>query len=150
MKALISYKLTDNFSIDRAHDWINREEVLELFNLKQFNERALYRTLQTLGNKREEIISDIQDIIFRVYDFPHTNVNMDWTSIILHGDKSLLGKYGYSRDHRPDKKQITIGVSELSDPINIPIGFTVEQGNVNDQTHFKKTYQQISKRLRKN
>jgi transposase len=150
LKALISYKLTDNFSIDRAHDWINREEVLELFNLKRFNERALYRTLQTLGNNREEIISDLQDIIFRVYDFPHTDINMDWTSIILHGDKSSLGKYGYSRDHRPDKKQITIGVSELSDPINIPIGFTVEQGNVNDQTHFKKTYRQINKRLRKN
>jgi len=150
LKALISYKLTDNFSIDRAHDWINREEVLKLFDLKQFNERVLYRTLQTLGNNREEIMSDIQDIIFQVYEFPHTNANIDWTSIILHGDKSPLGKYGYSRDHRPDKKQITIGVSELSDPINIPIGFTVEQGNVNDQTHFKKTYQQINKRLRKN
>ena len=150
LKALVSYKLTDNFSIDRAHNWINREEVLELFDLKQFNERALYRTLQTLGNNREEIISDIQDILFRVYDFPHTDVNMDWTSIVLHGDKSPLGKYGYSRDHRPDKKQITIGISELSDPINIPIGLTVEQGNVNDQKHFKETYQQISKRLRKN
>ncbi len=150
LKALISYKLTDNFSIDRAHKWINREEVLELFNLKQFNQRVLYRTLQTLGNNREEIISDIQDILFRVYDFSHTDVNMDWTSIVLHGDKSPLGKYGYSRDHRPDKKQITIGVSELSDPINIPIGLTVEQGNVNDQKHFKKTYQQISGKLREN
>jgi transposase len=150
LKALTSYKLTDNFSIDRAHDWINREDVLELFNLKKFNERGLYRTLQTLGNNSEEIIFDIQDILFRVYDFSHTDVNMDWTSIVLHGDKSQLGKYGYSRDHRPDKKQITIGVSELSDPINIPIGLTVEQGNVNDQKHFKKTYRQISKRLRKN
>jgi len=150
LKALISYKLTDNFSIDRANDWINQEEVLELFNLKQFNKRVLYRTLQTLGNNREEIISDIQDILFRVYDFSHTDVNMDWTSIVLHGDKSPLGMYGYSRDHRPDKKQITIGVSELSDPINIPIGLTVEQGNVNDQKHFKKTYQQISGKLRDN
>ena len=96
LKALISYKLTDNFSIDIAHNWINRKDVLELFNLKQFNQRALYITFQTLGNNREEIISDIQDILFRTYDFPHANVNMDWTSIVLHGDKSPLGKYGYS------------------------------------------------------
>jgi len=76
LKALISYELTDNFSIDRAHDWINREEVLKLFNLKQFNERAPLQDSPNLGNNREEIISDIQDIIFRVYDFPHTDVNM--------------------------------------------------------------------------
>jgi transposase len=43
---------------------------------------------------------------------------MDWTSIVLHGDKSSLGKYGYSRDHRPDKKQVTLGIAELADPIN--------------------------------
>jgi transposase len=62
---------------------------------------------------------------------------------------SNLQQYGYSRDHRPDKKQITIGISELADPINLPIGITVEKGNLNDQTHFKKTYYQINKRLRK-
>ena len=149
IKALISYKLTDNFSIDQAHKWINREEVLKIFNLEEFHERALYRTLQTLGNNKEEIISDIQDILFQRYDFEHTDINMDWTSIILYGEKSPLGKYGYSRDHRPDKKQITIGVSELIDPINVPIGITVEPGNVNDQKHFEKTFQQINKKLKK-
>ena len=115
----MSYKLTDNFSIKNAHAWINREEV----------------------------ISDIQDQLFNRYNFEHTNINMDWTSIVLHGDKAPLGKYGYSRDHRPDKKQITIGISELADPIHIPIGVTVEKGNMNDQTHFKKTYLQVNNRL---
>ena len=57
--------------------------------------------------------------MFSKYDFDHTDINVDWTSIILYGDKCPLGKYGYSRDHRPDKKQITLGISELSDPINL-------------------------------
>ena len=43
------------------------------------------------------------------------------TGIVLYGTKSNLGKYGYSRDHRPDKLQITVGISELANPINIPI-----------------------------
>ena len=73
---------------------------------------------------------------------------MDWTSIVLHGNEAQPGKYGYSRDHRPDKIQIPVGVTELSDPINIPIGMTIEPGNLNDQTHFKKTYQQSNNRLR--
>ena len=74
---------------------------------------------------------------------------MDWTSIVLHGNKAKLGKYGYSRDHRPDKKQITLGICELGDPINIPIGLTIEPGNTNDQKHFKKTYIQVKDRLKR-
>jgi transposase len=147
IKSLTSYKLTDNFSISKAHEWINRDEVLGIFNLEEFSERTLYRVLETLGNNRETIISDIQDRLFARYDFEHTNINMDWTSIVLYGDKSPIGKYGYSRDHRPDKKQITLGITELADPINVPIGITVEQGNLHDQKHFIKTYQQVNKRL---
>ena len=73
---------------------------------------------------------------------------MDWTSIFLHGNEARLGKYWYSRDHRPDKKQITVGVTEFSDPINIPIGMIIEPGNLNDQTHIKKTYRQSRNRPR--
>jgi len=67
---------------------------------------------------------------------------------VLWGKKADLGKHGYSRDHRPDKKQITIGLAELASPINIPIGLTIQAGNENDQTHFKKTFNQVKKRLR--
>jgi transposase len=80
--------------------------------------------------------------------FGHTDINLDWTSLILYGDKSKLGNYGYSRDHRPDKKQITIGISELADPINVPIGLTVKKCNVPDSKHFDDTYQQIRKKLK--
>jgi transposase len=62
---------------------------------------------------------------------------MDWTSIVLYDNKCPLGNYDYSRDHRPDKKQITLGVSELSAPINLPVGITVEKGNMNDHTQYK-------------
>ncbi|ODV48850.1 hypothetical protein SAMN06295989_11140 [Methanohalophilus euhalobius] len=60
---------------------------------------------------------------------------------------SNLQQYGYIRDHRPDKKQVTLGISELAKPINVPVGITVEKGNLNDQKHFKKTYQQVNRRL---
>ena len=148
VKALVSYKLSENFSIKKAHEWINRDEVLEIFDLESFSERTLYRVLEAIGDNREEIISDIQDVLFERYNFEHTDINLDWTSIVLHGNEAKLGKYGYSRDHRPDKKQITVGVSELADPINIPIGLTIEPGNTNDQIHFLKTYSQVSRKLK--
>ena len=144
IQGLLSYKLTENLSISKASKWINRGEVLETFNLENFEERTLFRTLETIGNNREEIISDIQDRLFQTHNFEHTDINLDWTSLVLYGDKSKLGKYGYSRDHRLDKKQITVGISELVSPINIPIGITVKKGNLNDMKYFADTYQQIN------
>jgi len=125
---LLSYKLTDNFSIKEAGKWLNQGEILDILNLERFHERVLYRTLELLGRNKEEILSDILESLFSVYDFEETNANFDWTSIVLHGTKANLGKFGYSRDHRPDKLQITVGVSELADPINILIGITVNKG----------------------
>ena len=114
-----------------------------------WGERTLYRVLEILGANRDEIISDIQDILFSRYDFEHTNINMDWTSIVLHGTEARLGKYGYSRDHRPDKKtDYRWCYRTFRSDQYIPIGMTIEPGNLNDQTHFKKTYHQSSNRLR--
>jgi transposase len=149
VQALVSYRLTENLSISQASDWINRPEVLEEFSLDAFEQRTLYRVLETIGHNHEEIISDIQDRIFQHYEFEHTDVNLDWTSLVLYGTKAKLGKYGYSRDYRPDKKQITVGVSEITSPVNVPIGVTVQPGNVNDISHFPTTYGQIRERLRK-
>jgi transposase len=145
---LVSYKLTENFSIKEAGKWLNQEEILEILNLESFNERVLYRTLENIGCNKEEILSDILNSLFSVYDFEGTDINLDWTSIVLHGTKSKLGKYGYSRDHRPDKPQITVGVSELKKPINIPIGITVNRGNVLDLQHFPETYNQVKSKLK--
>lgn len=146
---LLSYKLTENFSIKESGKWLNQKEILDILNLERFHERVLYRTLELLGRNREEILSDILDSLFSVYSFEETNINLDWTSIVLFGTKSNLGKYGYSRDHRPDKLQITVGISELADPINIPIGVTVNKGNVLDMEHFSDTYNQVKSRLKK-
>ena len=146
---LLGYKLTENFSIKEAGKWMNQGEVLNILDLEPFNERVLYRTLETIGKNKEEILCDILNRIFSENDFEHTDINLDWTSIVLHGKKCKLGKYGYSRDHRPDKLQITVGVSELADPINIPIGITIRKGNVLDLQHFPDTYNQVKSKLKK-
>jgi len=149
IQALLSYKLTENFSISRASDWINRPQVLDEFNLKSFEQRTLFRVLEILGRNHLEILAGIQDVLFNLYEFEKTDVVFDWTSLVLHGDKCKLGKYGYSRDHRPDKEQITLGLAQLSEPVNIPIGMTVGPGNLNDTSHFRKTYKQVRKKLRR-
>jgi transposase len=150
VEALVTYRLTENQSISCASDWINRPQVLKEFDLACFDEKTLFRALTIIGENKEHVISDIQDEIFKRYDFEHTNINMDWTSFVLYGDKCHIGKYGYSRDHRPDKKQITVGLVELASPINMPIGMTIMPGNTNDQSHFRKTFNQSNHLLKEN
>ena len=126
---------------------------------KRYNERpkyflAVFCSLEYSKRQNGEllkslaIIADMQDKIFEKYDFSHTDSNLDWTSLVLYGEKSSLGKFGYSRDHRPDKKQITLGLAELASPINIPIGITINAGNKSDMKHFNDTYGQIKRKLR--
>ena len=148
LEILLSYKLTENLSISKASLWANRPELLLEFKIKEFEERTLFRVLEIIGDNREEIMLKIQRILFKKYDFEHTDTNLDWTSMVLHGMKCPIGEYGYSRDHRPDKKQITIGLAELRKPINIPYGLTIQPGNVNDHKHFKETYGQIKEHLK--
>lgn len=150
IEALLTYRLSENQSLSKASDWINREEILKEFNLTPFEQRTLFRVLEIIGDNYEEIILDLQNELFSLYKFKHTDINMDWSSLILWGNKAPLGAYGYSRDHRPDKKQVTFGVAELANPINIPIGLSIEKGNVNDQEHFKKTFAQIQKIVKEN
>ena len=148
VEALITYRLSENQSLTRGSDWINRDNVLEEFSLKSFEQKTLFRTIAIIGENYEQIILDLQDVLFTLYDFIHHDVNMDWSSLILWGDKSKLGKYGYSRDHRPDKKQVTFGITELRKPINIPIGLTIGEGNLNDQKHFQTTFDQVKGNLK--
>jgi transposase len=105
--------------------------------------KALYRAVETIGRNRERIVRELQDRVLKLLGLETTDVLMDWTSIVYYGDMASLAKYSYSRDHRPDKKQVTLGVAQLAPPVNVPIGMTVEAGNVNDQEHFRRTYDQV-------
>ena len=59
----------------------------------------------------------------------------DITSTYFEGEKAELANHGYSRDKRPDKKQVTIGIAT---GINeVPSAIIVQRGNVQDKRHFK-------------
>jgi hypothetical protein len=94
----------------------------ERCGLPRNDQQTLYRTLERLGMHADEVMVSVRDAIFSTYDFPKTDVNLDWTSFVLHGEAAEPGRYGYSRDHRPDKRQLTLGMSELASPVNIPFG----------------------------
>jgi transposase len=146
---LVSYKMTEDLSVSRCHQWMtNNPLLLEHLQLSDFGNDALYRGLALLGQNRHQILRHLQHILKNEYGVGLDMVFMDWTSIHFEAEPNDLIKYGYSRDHRPDRPQVTIGLAQ-DQHSKLPIGLSIQPGNINDQDHFKITYQQIKPALRK-
>jgi transposase len=143
VRGMLVDQLGDNFSILQASEWLNRPEILEHYEIDSFVPKTLYRTVELIGQNRERIIYSLQDRVLKLLDGPKTDVLLDWTSIVYYGDMAKLAKFGYSRDHQPGERQLTLGAAQLAPPYNIPIGLTIEAGNINDQAHMWKTYGQV-------
>jgi hypothetical protein len=89
-----------------------------------------YRAMAWLGDNREEIE---EDLFLRNRDlFSGLRlVFFDTTSIYFEGNGGeSLGQYGYSRDRRPDKKQMVVGA--VIDSTGRPISCPMWPGNMAD------------------
>jgi len=145
---LVSYKLTEDLSVKHCHTWMNNNpHLLKELHLEPFGKDALYRGLGTIGMNRHHILHHLLLTLRNQFDVGMDMVFMDWTSIHFEAQPHDLIQYGYSRDHRPDRPQVTIGLAQ-DQRSQIPIGLTIQPGNTNDQTHFKHTYHQIKPGLR--
>jgi len=145
---MVSYKLTEDHSTIRCHKWMNNNPLLlQELNLDPFGKDALYRGLRIIGENRHTILHHLLFILKTKFEVGLDMVFMDWTSTHFEAQTTDLIKYGYSRDHRPDRPQVTIGIAHAQ-RAQLPVGLTIQPGNMNDQTHFKATYDQIKPGLR--
>lgn len=144
---LVGHKLHFSGSINNAAEWLNLPHIGCEFNLPETVPKTYYRVLETIGRHERSIMTLTQQRLFELYNFSSTDSNFDWSSLVLHGCKAELGEYGYSRDHRPDKRQITFGIAQLRSPMNIPFALSIEKGNVPDKVHFEETFRRTLKAL---
>ena len=128
VRGMLVDQLGDNFSVLQASAWLNRKEVRDHYGIRAFNSKTLYRAVEMLGRNRERIIRELQGSVLELLGRPKTDVLLDWTSIVYYGDMAKLAKYGYSRDHHPGERQLTLGAAQLAPPYDVPIGLTVEAG----------------------
>lgn len=144
---LVSHKMHFNQSINHAADWMNQVHILQELLLSEFNVKTLYRVLGTVGRHDKAIMTLFQKNLDMRYHFESTDSNFDWSSLTLFGNKARLAKRGHSRDGHPGKKQITFGLAEYREPVNVPYALTVAAGNVLDKQHFPKTFKRTLKAL---
>lgn len=149
--SLISSRLDQPKSVlQSVEDIRNTSSALLDFEIdpEDVHERTYYRGLEKLGEYDEEIYSELIDNVSKGFGLDLSVVFADWTSSFFHGIKCKLARPGFSRDHRPDKKQIKLGLA-MADKQNIPFYYSVEDGDVVDAKQFKKDFEGFRHRLHK-
>jgi len=115
--------------------------------LEDFNDDSLGRCLDDLyACGVTEVFASVASKALSVYGIEHKFVHLDSSSFHLHGeyDVAVLGEemvsitHGYSRDHRPDLKQVVAQII-TSHKSNLPVWLEVLSGNSSDKESFSES-----------
>ncbi len=121
----------------QVQDWLAETVLPEVLGLApaQAYDNRLGRALDRLYPHLGELWARLAGQAVQVYDLDLNVLHWDITSIYFEGayDDSELATYGYSRDHRPDTKQVNLEV-DVSHDGDVPLLYQVLSGNTADST----------------
>src|SRR6185312_15880519 len=94
----------------------------------------LYAGLDRLLPLKEHIEKHLKDRLGQLFEIDYDLLLYDVTSTYFEGDAAAnrQAKRGYSRDSRPDRPQVCIGLVVTRD--GMPLGYEVFAGNRHDAT----------------
>jgi transposase len=108
-------------------------------SVNQVNEARLYRGLDVLQQRKEQLCQHLLEKYRDWFGVQFEFLLYDVTSTYFEGQ--ALGNEkaarGYSRDHRPDCKQVNIGL--VVTPEGLPVGYEIFAGNTADVTTVEET-----------
>jgi transposase len=117
-------------------DWIRRTALGDILgtDFAVLSDEALYRNLDRLHPQRARIEQALAARERTLFNLDDTIYLYDLTSTYFEGQcpRNPQAKRGYSRDHRPDCKQVVIGL--VLDRDGFPKAHEVFDGNRQDQT----------------
>jgi len=117
-----------------AEDWYRRTALGDLLQLAddQVNKDRLYRALDRLLVHKAALEAHLSRRSGELFAIDNEVLLYDVTSTYFEGqaERNLLAERGYSRDHRPDCKQVLIALVVTFD--GFPLGYEVFAGNTHD------------------
>ena len=124
-----------------AEDWYRRTALSDLLQLgdEEVNKDRLYRALDHLLAYKAELEAHLSQRCGELFAIQNEVLLYDVTSTYFEGqaEANPQARRGYSRDHRPDCKQVCIALVVTFD--GFPLGYEVFAGN----THDSRTLQTI-------
>jgi transposase len=119
-----------------AEDWLRRTALADLlgFAEEKVNDDRLYRALDQILPHKEVLEQHLKERLGRLFRLPYDLLLYDITSTYFEGQaaRNPQAQRGYSRDHRPDCKQVLIGLVVTRE--GYPLGYEIFAGNRNDGT----------------
>ncbi len=114
-----------------------------------FNDDMLGRHLDAIAEYgTTKLFSELCFEIASEHNLLGQSYHLDTTNFSLYGDyedysdASPQPHQGYSKDHRPDLKQVTLSLTQLSGS-NMPLWFECLDGNSSDKKNFQETVRAI-------
>src|SRR5216684_374045 len=132
-------------------DWIRRTALGDILkeDFSQLQDEALYRNLDRLHPNREHIERALAEKEKTLFNLDDTVYLYDLTSTYFEGQAKAnpQAKRGYSRDKRPDCKQVVVGL--VLDRDGFPKAHEIFDGNMQDHRSLDKMLDALEKRTGK-
>jgi transposase len=132
-------------------DWIRRTALDDILqeDFSTLVDEALYRNLDRLHPQRESIERDLAEREKTLFNLDDTVFLYDLTSTYFEGEARAnpQAKRGYSRDKRPDCKQVVVGL--VLDREGFPKAHEVFDGNTQDRESLDRMLDALEKRTGK-
>jgi transposase len=140
LELLVVHRLLDPGSEYRLHrQWFDRSAMDELLGVdfRAATKDRLYRCLDRLLGHKEELFQHLRRRWRSLFDADFDVLLYDLTSTYFEGlcEQNPKACHGYSRDGRPDCRQVVIGL--IVTPRGLPLGYEVLPGNTADSTTLK-------------
>jgi transposase len=115
-------------------------------DLSELSDESLYRNLDRLHPNRHRIESELAEREKSLFNLDDTYYLYDLTSTYFEGQclKNPKAQRGYSRDQRPDCKQVVVGL--VLDRDGFPKAHEVFEGNRQDRASLEEMLSQLEKR----
>ena len=117
--------------------------------IEQVDDNRLYRGLDALLPHKAALEAFLKQRFGELFAIEYDLLLYDVTSTYFEGqaDANPLAKRGYSRDHRPDCKQVCIGL--VVTRCGLPLGYEVFAGNRHDSTTLQEIVETMEARYGK-
>lgn len=122
-----------------AEDWFRRTALPDLLQVSEgeMNKDRLYRALDLMIKHKAALEVHLSKRAGELFARENDILLYDMTSTCFEGqaEGNAKAKRGYSRDHRPDCKQVCVAVVVTFD--GFPLGYETFAGNTHDSTTVK-------------
>lgn len=148
---LVSFLMVANRLIDPLSElaiscWYKRKVYLKELENTNFAPQDFYRSMDFFKKMKEDIEGFLYNKLCDLFTLKLNLVFYDTTSSHFEGEGPFMAKHGKSRDHRPDKRQILIGLLVTDE--GIPIAHEVFDGDKSDKASVVKAIDDFKKRFK--